>query len=302
LARRKKKKKKVWFGFGKKRKRTKAQARAAKELAFYRLKLISGILAAILVCSGLSVGFIYLDRYVKTASPIAKATGPLELENTPPWFNSALDAKIKTAAGADSFALDKETARIVAEKLQTVTWLDDIRVRVTSNAVKVDARYRKPIALIKFRGKQYYLDKEAFAMEYLPVANLPIVEIKGNTKLLNLSNLQHQEDITSALNIVCALEIMDAKHSPKKPLLAEIATIDVNNFNGRKSKAKTHIVLFVKDGTRIDWGSAYGMSTGEIEATGPQKMSALYNLYKEKDKENPTLLGRYTYIDLQDPQ
>jgi len=302
LARRKKKKKKVWFGFGKKRKRTKAQTRAAKELVYKRFKLIFGIIAVISVFAVLSVGFVCLDQYVKTVSPVAKATGPLQLENTPSWFNSDLDALIKKTAGADVFPLDKETARIVAERLQKVTWLDNIRVRVTSNAVKVEARYRKPVASIEFRGKKFYLDKEASAMKYLPVANLPVVEIKGYSKLLNLSNLQHQEDIRAGLEILLALEKMDAISTPEKPLLAEIATIDVNNFNGRKNKGKTHIILFVKDGIRIDWGSAFGMSTGDTEATDRQKLSTLYSIYKEKNKENPTLLGRYKYIDLQDPQ
>lgn len=302
MARRKKKKKNVWFGFGKKRKRTKAQTRAAKELTFQRFKLIFGIIAVISVFAGLSVGFVCLDRYVKTISPIAKATGPLQLESTPSWFNSDLDALIKKTAGADVFPLDKETARVVAEKLQKVTWLDNVQVRVTSNAVKVEARYRKPVALIEFRGKKFYLDRKAFAMNYLPVANLPVVEIKGYSKLLNLSNLQHQEDIRAGLEILSALEKMDVISTPEKPLLAEIATIDVNNFNGRKNKGKTHIVLFVKDGIRIDWGSAFGMSTGDTEATDRQKLSTLYSIYKEKNKENPTLLGRYKYIDLQDPQ
>lgn len=302
MVRRKKKKKKDWFGFGKKRKRTKAQTRAAKELAVTRFKLIFGIIAVILVCAGLSVGFVCLDRYVKTVSPVAKESGPLQLENKPSWFNSDLDALIKRAAGADSFALNEETSRIVAEKLQKVNWLDEVRVRVTSDAVKVEAHYRKPVALIEFRGQKFYLDKEASAMKHLPVANLPIVEIKGHSKPLNLSNLQHQEDIRAGLEILLALEKMDTISTPEKPLLNEIASIDVGNFNGRKNKGKIHILLYAKDGTRIEWGSAFGMSTGDSEATDRQKLSTLYSIYKQVNDGEPTLLGRFTYIPLQDPQ
>ncbi len=135
---RRKKKKKTWFGFGKKRKKTKAQTKAARETTATRLKLISGILAAIIICAGFFFGFTYLDRYVKTVSPIDKQV-PLIIENKPEWFNSELDSLIRTTAGAKTFAINKDTARIVAERLQDLMWLEGVRVRVTAGAVKINA-------------------------------------------------------------------------------------------------------------------------------------------------------------------
>jgi hypothetical protein len=298
LARRKKKKK-TWFGFGKKRKKTKAQAKAARETTITRLRLVSGIFAVVILCAGFFFGSVYLDRYVETVSPVDKEV-PLLIENKPGWFNSELDSLIRATAGGETFAINKETARIVAERLQDLMWLEGVRVRVTGDAVKVNARFRKPVGLIEFKGKKFYLDENAFAMRYLPVANLPIVQIRGFSKPLNLASLRHQEDVDAALKILRLLAEMDAVSTPEKPLLAEIASIDVANFNGRKNKGKVHILLYTTDNTPIFWGSAFGMSTGEIEATDQQKLGDLYTDYKLNDRY--TLLGRSKYIDLRTPR
>lgn len=295
---RRKKKKKTWFGFGKKRKKTKAQAKAARETTVTRLRLVSGIFAVIILCSGFFFGSVYLDRYVETVLPVGEEV-PLLIENKPEWFNSELDSLIRTTAGAETFAITKGTARIVAERLQELMWLEGVRVRVTAGAVRINAGFRKPVGLINFKGKKFYLDENAFAMRYLPIANLPVVEIDGFSKPLIPASLQHQEDIDAALKILRLLAEMDAVSTPEKPLLAEIASIDVANFNGRTNKGKVHILLYTTDNTPIFWGSAFGMSTGEIEATDQQKLGDLYSDYK---RNGYTLLGRSNYIDLRTPR
>ena len=198
---RRKKKKKTWFGFGKKRKKTKAQAKAARETTITRLRLASGIFAVIILCAGFFFGSVYLRRYVETISPVDKEV-PLFIENKPGWFNSELDGLIRTTAGAETFAINKETARVVAERLQELMWLEGVRVRVTGDAVMINAGFRKPVGLIEFKGKKFYLDENAISMRYLPFANLPIVQIKGFSKPLNLVSLKHQEDVNAALKIL----------------------------------------------------------------------------------------------------
>lgn len=296
---RRKKKKETWFGFGKKRKKTKAQAKAARGKTITRLKLVSRIFAVIILCAGFFFLSVYLLQYVETVSPVDKEV-PLIIENKPKWFNSELDNLIRTTAGTETFAVNEKTARTVAEHLQELRWLENVQVRVTADAVRVYAGFRKPVALIEIKGKKLYIDENAVSMSYLPFANLPIVQIKGFSKPLNIASLQHQEDIDAALKILRLLAEMDAVSTPEKPLLAEIASIDVENFNGRKNKGQVHILLYTTDNTPIYWGSAFGMSTGEVEATDQQKLGDLYSDYKLNDRY--TLLGRSKYIDLRTPR
>ena len=90
----------------------------------------------------------------------------------------------------------------------------------------------------------------------------------------------------------------DQLETSQKPLLSEIASIDVSNFNGRKNNSHAHIILYAKDYTEIMWGAEVGKWQQYLESTDEQKLAKLYSYYKEEG----TLLGRAKYINLRDPK
>ena len=109
--------------------------------------------------------------------------------------------------------------------------------------------------------------------------------------------LQH-EDLAAAVAILERLDRMDRITCPKKPLLFEIESIDVSNFNGRHSDKFPHIVLFSRDNTQIIWGAELDNWHRHLEASDEEKLAKLYSFYKE----NKTLSGKVQIINLRDPQ
>ena len=91
---------------------------------------------------------------------------------------------------------------------------------------------------------------------------------------------------------------MDEISSPDKPLLKEIAGIDVSNLAGRRSSRKPHIVLYANDGTQVYWGASVGESSRYVEAPEKEKLAMLYGFYKE----HGTIQGLVKYIELRNPQ
>ena len=77
------------------------------------------------------------------------------------------------------------------------------------------------------------------------------------------------------------LDKMDSLVTPGKPLLFEIDSIDVRNFNGRRSRSKPHIVLYTKDNAEIVWGAEIGTWQRYMEATDEDKLAKLYSHYEE---------------------
>jgi hypothetical protein len=317
LARRRKKRtkqSKSWFGFSRSLKPKKKPARSkSKTIARsdgYRFTF--GILAMLVVLAGISVGFLYLEKYVHCLKGASKI-GPLELIQPPEWLSSELAERIATVAGGSEFLLVKYTARTVAENLQSLPWLYNLKVQTTGKSLAVNANYRKPLATVSGGGRTWYVawigtedplfngNGSIVLLDYLVIDKLPIVEINGfkAKSMPGPGGVWATEDVVSAVKVLLALVEMDKSFTPDKPLLAEIASIDVANFRGRKSLRKPHTILYTRDGTPINWGAAYGESAQYLEASEQEKVAALYKFYAD----HGTLQGGIVkYIELRYPQ
>jgi hypothetical protein len=109
------------------------------------------------------------------------------------------------------------------------------------------------------------------------------------------------DDLAAAVMILGRLDQMDKSLTPEKPLLGEIDSIDVSNFNGRENSRNSHIILYAlyaEDNTEIIWGAEIGKWQQHLESTDEQKLAKLYSHYKEHGK----LTGDVKYINLRDPQ
>jgi len=272
-----------------------------RNAAQYSPGLIGILKVSAVVCIFAAIGllFYFAGKYVKSAKPVG--TGPLELVNVPEWVSEELKAKVYAAAGGRTFRLDGEVAQLVAENLASVAWLRQVKVQTTHNSVQVNTEFRKPLALVKLGLHKSYVDAEQVVLDFVAVPNLPIVRIKGlsvTTRVPAAGQVWQKDDLTAAVAILARLDRMDKLVTPDKPLLYEIDSIDVSNFNGLQDGRAAHIVLYAKDNTEIIWGAEIGTWQRYLEAPDDEKLAKLYGYYKECG----TLLNGARYINLRDPQ
>ena len=292
----------------KKRKRVKVKVKRARRKKSSRIgwvgvfKRFGKIAAVAAIVAAIAVGFIYLHRYVDKKVGVRRQTGALVFVNAPLWFNDTIKAKVFASATADGedFRLDEDAARSVRDNLESDSWLSDVKVQVKSDYLEVLAKFRRPLAMVEKFGRKYYIDHKMSVLDYIDAKHLPIVWIKGvSTRgLPGAGKIWSSGEAVAAIEVLTSLDAMDAKVNPEKPLLFEIYSIDVSNFQGRKSSKSPHIVLFAKDGTQIILGAEMGSSARYFESGDAEKLNKLYNHYKE----HGTLQGNVSYIELRIPQ
>ena len=299
--RKKSKTKKISFKLGgfKKRKRQHASWFGPS------LIIILKVLAVVCVLCGIVIGLMHLEKYVKETIPARQGAGDLELADVPLWVSDQLKEKVYTIATAkgSNLGLDDDTALSVQRNIEElIPWLDEVKVRATHNILRVEARWRKPLALVKSGLIKFYVDAEQVVLDFMPMPDeLPIVEIKGLpliTKIPPLGEVWQRDDLASAIMILDRLDHMDKSLTPDKPLLYEIDRIDVSNFNGRQNSRHAHIILYSKDNTEIIWGAEVGKWQQHLESTDEQKLAKLHAYYKEYG----TLSGGVKFINLRDPR
>lgn len=247
------------------------------------------------------MGFIYLHQYIRTSGPDAEKTGPLELVGVPDWVEPGWIETITAAAGGTSFPLDDQSARLIAERLDGLSWMDQVRVQTKPDVLQVEAIYRKPAVRVKTSGNQWvYLDTEGVVLDCLPLESTSLVEIRGLQADLvpPPGGTCTAEEAAAAIKLLQILERMDQKCCPDKPLLRQIAYIDVSNFARRRSASRPHITLVAHDGTPIYWGAEYGKSAVYFEAEETEKLTTLYNFYTQNGY---TVQGKAKFIELRTP-
>jgi len=258
--------------------------------------------AVISVLAGIVVGIFFLEKYIKKNVPGPQDSIGLELANVPQWVSGELKAKLLAAAGGQTFRLDENAALSVQQKIEKqFVWLDEVKVQTMHDRLIIKGRWRKPLALVKSGLHKFYVDAELVVLDFMPMPNLPIIEITGLsliTKTPTPGEVWHQDDLDEAVTILEQLDQMDKLIAHDKPLLYEIASIDISNFKGRKNARLPHIVLYAKDNTQIIWGAEVGKWQQHLESTDEQKLAKLYSYYKEYG----TLLNGAKYINLRDPQ
>jgi hypothetical protein len=278
-----------WWGA-----RTRKQAEARKQTALTAFKAVA--VMCFLAAAGTFLR--YAEGYVREVQPAGE--GSLVLLDVPGWVDWVLKTRVVAAAGGNRFPIEEDTAKVVARNLASVSWLDDIEVQVTYDAVQVKARWRRPVALLERGPSRFYVDADLVVLDYMPMASLPIVEVKGPSFGLPpaAGSVFDRDDLAAAVKLVVLLGRMDAEITPKNPLLEQIASVDVTNYKGLKNHDAPHILLFSKDGTEIRWGAEIGEWAKHLEAKDEQKLAKLYTYYKE----HGSLGGGVRYINLHDPR
>ncbi len=295
----KKKKKNGAFsllGFGsskKKKKKTQKQIKFERERLAKRIRIGLAVIAVVAVFAGVGVGFVFLEKYVNETSPVAAGRGSLKLMQTPDWFNAELESRIIKYAGGGSVDLNENTAETLAENLGKLPWLYYIKVQTANETAQIYTKYRKPLAIVSDRNSKYYVawqepdnlseNRNVIVLDHFPIAAMPMVEIKGfaTKKIPAVGEMWHADDIFAAIKLLELLGNMDKESTPDKPLLDEIASVDITNLEGRKHSRNAHILLWTHDGTEVRWGAALGEAARYLEASKKEKLNKLYSFYKE---------------------
>ena len=301
--RRKSKTKRVWFSFDfLRRKRTRA-----RQASWVGPTLISflKVLAVIGFLSAIAIGLLYLEDYVKDRTRNSENKLYLELANVPSWVDSQLQNRVISIAGGDDAGIryDDQAARSVQRKLEEqFAWLDDVKVRAGQDVLRIEGRWRKPLALVRSGvDQEHYVDVERVVLDFVPMPNLPIVEIAGLSMEPDMprpGEVWRCDDLAAAITILDRMGQMDRSFTPDKPLLFEIGCIDMSNFGGLKDSAQPHIMLHTKDNIEITWGAEWGKWQQYLESTDEEKLTKLYGYYKKYG----TLSAGPKYIILRDPQ
>jgi hypothetical protein len=267
--------------------------------------LIKLLEISIVICFllGTVIGLAILDSYVKTKTAAASENFDLILINVPSWVTEQVQMNVLAITKGDGqLSLDENTAQLVQRRIDSkAAWIYDVQVQTTHESILIEAKWRKPIAMFKRGMEKFYLDTEQVVLDFVPMPGLSIVEVKGLSLIMKappLGQVWRRDDLTAAVTILDRLDRMDKAFTPDKPLLVEIASIDVSNFGGRENNQNPHIVLYAKDSTEIIWGAEFGTWQQNLESTDEQKLAKLYGYYKEAG----TLLGGAKYINLRDPR
>ena len=299
--RKKSKKKRISFkpGTSKRKKKRQASRIGPSLIRILKISAVACVVVSAAACIlvGIVVGFSFLERYVKETSVVSEQTIRLELADVPAWVTDQLKEKVYVAARGDGNDLSLVQQNIARE----VVWLDEVTVQTTHDVLRIEGRWRIPVALVKSGLRQFYVDAEQVVLDFVEMSHLPIVKITGLpliTKTPPLGEIWGRDDLAAAIAILDRLRRMDTLVTPDKPLLYEIDRIDVSNFNGRENTQHPHIVLYAKDNTEIIWGAEVGKWQRYLESTDEQKLAKLYEYYKEYG----TLSDGAKYINLRDPQ
>lgn len=248
-----------------------------------------------------SAGFLlYLaEKYIHNSSPLT--TGPVELMNVPEWVGDQLEQMIITEAGGIDLMLNEETAKKVVENLSSVAWLDNVRALTTDKSIQVYATFRKPVAVIQSGMSRFYVDSQMVVLDYVPMPHLLIVEIRGPSLVNDVpryGQVWRRDDLEAAIELLERIYEMDKTDSPDRPLLREIASIDVTNYDGREDPRQPHILLYTHNNIEIIWGAEVGKWSQHLESTDEQKLAKLFGYYKQ----HGTLSTGIRFINLRDPR
>lgn len=259
--------------------------------------VIAGVCAAVLA---VGIGLWLSERYLYTVRQAG--WGPLALEDPPAWVEESLplQEKVVAAAGGAYLPLQEDVAKVLAANLSAVAWLADVQVSVTPMDVRIRAHWRRPVALLEMGTVRFYVDQDLVVLDYVDLPHLGIKRVTGvqGSQVPYLGEVLNGDDLKEAIDILALLECMDVRTTPGRPLLSEIESIDVTNFQGRKNAKDPHVVLFAKDGTQVIWGAEIGTWGKHLEAKDEEKLGRLYSYYKECG----SLMGLVKYIDLRAPQ
>ena len=145
------------------------------------LVCILKVSVVICVLAGIGSGLLSLERRLERASAVSELTATAKLVNPPEWLNEALKEEVCSALTAfgEDLRPDEYAAESVQQNIESlISWVYDVKVRTTNDSLLIEAKWRKPLALVKAGFESFYLDAEMVVLDFVPMPHLPIVKVK----------------------------------------------------------------------------------------------------------------------------
>ena len=287
------------------KKRSSARNKTRSPRAGLKITRILKTFVAVCAIGAIVLGIIHWDRFIKQNASASDEFVTLKIRpGVPPWVTDQLKEKLTAAAIADGrgLTLDDAAAKRVQQNIQNLfVWLKDARVRTMHDHLLVEGTWRMPLVRVEMGLDRFYVDRELVVLDLVDMPHLPIIAVRGLSAIPAEplpGRPWQRDDLAAAVALVELLKQSDREKTPENPLLDEIASVDVSNYNGRENSRAPHIVLYTTGDTEVIWGAELGKWQRHLEATDAEKLAKLYAYYKEYG----SLSGDVKYINLRDPQ
>ena len=165
--------------------------------------------------------------------------------------------------------------------------------RELPDRLKMKFELRRPVAIVKRKGKEYLIDKDCVRLPgkfyiYPEEGDDPIYIIsRKSVKVPRYGERWNDRSIEDGISILDYL-----KHNKIDKLL-KITSIDVSKVRGKRKDGKIDVELWTKDGARIIWGCS--ASSGQVnELSNYEKLQNLLSVAKEEGVG----LANMEYVDI----
>ncbi|MEM8737774.1 MAG: hypothetical protein AAGG38_04760 [Planctomycetota bacterium] len=265
---------------GKKTKRKAGRGAKAKgwdpERTLLGLKLLGGLVLAVVVVVGWNTTENVLGRYATEARSSEVTTASVELVDAPAWMDTGLADRLrrKVAHSVNENPLDGRGLRDAAVMLDEDPWVARVAQvrRAPRGVVKVRANYRTPAAMVRDQkdpGLGYVVDREGVWLEG-PVeraasrwSGLPwVTGVSAPPPAGGYGKAWPGSDLLAALSLERLLH--------REEYADQITAYDVSH---RDLRGRLWLVLYT-DGPAIVWGLAPGQERA-VEPEAPVKLAAL---------------------------
>ncbi len=217
--------------------------------------------------------------------------------DTPDWATDRLINEIKNIPGLkrEYNIFEKDLTKKIAEAygknplIYKVYYIE----RELPNTINLKLELRRPIAIVKRKGKEYLVDKNCVRLpdefyEYPERDKNPVYVICNSfSKIPEYGEKWDDRSIKEGVNLLNYL-----KYNGIDKLL-EIATIDVSNVAKRLKSGKSDIILRTEKGTMIKWGCPPSCEKPN-ELSNYEKLQNLLSVVKEEG----TTLANMEYVDV----
>ncbi len=222
------------------------------------------IVGVIAVLAGARWG---LGRMEMTARglPQCNPTPRLQIVDMPDWaMKEGWTPRLASAVSLDPADnwLDDRLAERIAERFRQSGWVKDVCWvrKYADGSIRVKCDFRRPLGMVKAKEGYIPVDVEGYRLpEVYDRLSPGWIVIEGvNAAPPAVGQKWEGGDLRAGIRLTAMLF--------DQPWANRISAIDVSNYQGRRDRARHHIVLATQQGTRIRWGSAPGE---EIEEPTP---------------------------------
>lgn len=266
--------------------------KAQKITISFSLWLVVAIVSIIVIIwLGQSTWKYLTNRSIFTVTHITFSFDTLD------WPTDKLINEIKNFPGLEGKynIFEKDLTRKIAETYEKSPLIYKVYhiERKLPNMIKLKLELRRPLAIVKRKGKEYLIDKDCVRLldkfyEYPEGDEIPVYIICSKfSKIPAYGEKWDDRSVEEGINLLTYL-----KYNGIDKLL-KITTIDASNVAGRLKTGMSDIILHTENGTVIKWGCPPSCERPN-ELSNYEKLQNLLSVAKEEG----TALANMEYVDV----